>query len=44
MSPDPESPQPSPNHAGKDLLKLTALVTALICSAWLLNKLLELLF
>jgi len=44
VSPKPESPQPSPSNAGKDLLKLTALVTALICSAWLLNKLFEVLF
>jgi hypothetical protein len=44
VSPDPEAPQPAPSNARNDLLKLTALVVALICSAWLLNKLFEVLF
>jgi hypothetical protein len=41
VSPDPNSTNSPPNKGLKDLFKLTALVAALLGSAWFLNKLLE---
>ncbi len=44
MTPDPTPSNPAPNNGLTDLLKLVALVAALLGSAWFLNKLFEVLF